>query len=450
MPSGGAVSAHRERVDAALACLRDGRPVLVADDRDREDEVDVVLPAATATTTWVAWTIRHTSGYLCAPLPEHRADHLELPVMVRRTQDPRGTAYTVSVDASGGVGTGISAADRATTLRVLADPTAGPADLIRPGHVLPLRALPGGVLERPGHTEAAVDLCRLAGVGDVAAIAELVEDDGTMTNRARAAVLARRHGLALLTIADLIAYRSAEGRPAVPAPAHTSNRVRARGTARLPTPHGVFDVHAYADLRTGDEHLALTAPGPIHDGGTAARPDPLVRLHSECRRTGDALGSARCDCGEQLRTAMARVAKEGGAVIYLGGHEGRGIGLLPKIAAYALQDAGADTIEANLRLGHPAEAREYGAAAAILTDLTMRRIRLLTNNPAKVTGMTDAGIEVSAALGLDVGHTPHNHRYLETKRTAMNHHLPSLDARMGGTTTPRPAERGTDATEDLS
>lgn len=222
---GDATALDLGRVEAALACLREGRPVLVADDRDREDEVDVILPAATVTTAWVAWTVRHTSGYLCAPLPDHRADRLDLPLMVRRNQDPRGTAYTVSVDASHGVGTGISAADRATTLRVLADSTTGPADLIRPGHILPLRAVPGGVLQRPGHTEAAVDLCRLAGVGDVAAIAELVEDDGTMTNRAQAAVLAERHGLALLTIADLIAYRTTNEEPAAPAPVQSAQPV---------------------------------------------------------------------------------------------------------------------------------------------------------------------------------------------------------------------------------
>ncbi|WP_152189477.1 3,4-dihydroxy-2-butanone-4-phosphate synthase [Georgenia satyanarayanai] len=419
-----------DRVEAALAELRAGRPVLVADGHDREDEVDVVLPAATADAAWVAWTVRHSSGYLCAPLPAHRADELDLPLMVARSQDPRGTAYTVSVDAADGVGTGISATDRARTLRVLADPATGPGDLVRPGHVLPLRAVSGGVLERAGHTEAAVDLCRLTGVGEVAAIAELVEDDGAMTRRPQAAALARRHGLALLTVADLVAYRTTHDRPVAVPPA---SPVRRRGSARLPTAHGEFVVHAYADLRTGDEHLVLTAAAP--PGAPAA--DPLVRLHSECR-TGDALDSARCDCGAQLRTALARVAREGGAVVHLGGHEGRGIGLLAKIEAYALQDLGADTVEANLRLGHPAEAREYGAAAAVLADLGMVRVRLLTNNPAKVAGLVGAGLEVSAVLGLEVGRTKDNHHYLLTKRTAMGHHLPGLDT--AGT---HPGESGT-------
>lgn len=415
------------RVEAATAQLRAGRPVLVADSHDREDEVDVILSAAMATASWVAWTVRHSSGYLCAPLPAARADALELPVMVPRSQDPRGTAYTVSVDAAAGIGTGISAADRATTLRALASPATGPSDLVRPGHVLPLRAVPGGVLERGGHTEAGVDLCRLAGLPPVAAIAELVQDDGSMTRRPQAAALAEEYGLVTLTIEDLIAYRRACG-PATPAaPPAEQARVRPRRSARLPTAHGEFTVHAYVDVRTGNEHLVLTAPGAPPGRGNGAHPAPLVRVHSECR-TGDALGSTRCDCGPQLQAALSRVARDGGAVVYVGGHEGRGIGLAAKIDAYALQDAGADTVEANLRLGHPAEAREYGAVAAILHHLGMSTVRLLTNNPAKVDGLTAHGIAVVDTVGLEVGHTEENLHYLLTKRDAMGHHLPSLGA----------------------
>lgn len=426
------------RVKAALAELRRGRPVLVADDATRENEVDVVLAAGTASEGWVAWTVRHSSGYLCAPMPGARADALDLPPMVDRSQDPRRTAYAISVDAARGISTGISAADRATTLRALAAPTTGPGDLIRPGHVLPLRAVPGGVLERPGHTEAAVDLVRLAGAGEVAAIAELVQDDGTMTRMPQAVALAARDGLVLITIADLLTVRRdpatadlpALGAPEEPAP----TRVRATGSAMLPTASGTFTVHGYRDLRTGAEHVALVAPSrgrssredPAGAAAGATAPAPLVRVHSECL-TGDAFDSLRCDCGPQLEAALQRTGREGGVVIYLGGHEGRGIGLLHKISAYALQDAGLDTVEANLALGLPADRREYGAAAAILTDLSITDIRLLTNNPDKAAGLTAEGIAVAEIVSLEVGLGEHNREYLRTKRTAMGHHLPSLD-----------------------
>jgi 3,4-dihydroxy 2-butanone 4-phosphate synthase/GTP cyclohydrolase II len=413
-----AVTTARHTVEDALAALRAGRPVLVADDRDREDEVDVVLPAATASQRWLAWTIRHSSGYVCAPMPAARADALDLPLMVAATQDSRRTAYTVTVDAARGMTTGISAADRALTLRTLADPATTPADLIRPGHVVPLRAVPGGVLERAGHTEAAVDLCRLAGAGEVAAIAELVHDDGTMLRLPAAAELASREGLVLVTIAELAAWRRAHD----PADAPEPVRVRLTGSASLPTEHGTFTVHGYQDLTTGAEHTALVA-----DRAPAAGRAPLVRVHSECL-TGDALGSLRCDCGPQLRTALAATAREGGAVVYLRGHEGRGIGLLQKIRAYGLQDAGRDTLEANLDLGLPADAREYGAGAAILADLGLRSVRLLTNNPDKAAGLRRAGISVEEVVGIETGVTAHNHLYLSTKRSAMGHHLPGLDA----------------------
>ncbi|WP_019137142.1 bifunctional 3,4-dihydroxy-2-butanone-4-phosphate synthase/GTP cyclohydrolase II [Cellulomonas massiliensis] len=407
-------------VEEALDALRAGRPVLVADSPDRENEADIVLAAQSATPEWVAWTIRHSSGYLCAPMPAARADALDLPLMVPHSQDPRRTAYTVTVDAATGVTTGISAADRARTLRVLADPASGRGDLIRPGHVLPLRAVPGGVLHRGGHTEAAVDLCRLAGLEPVGAIAELVHDDGTMIRLAQADELARSDGLVLLTIEDLVAWRRAHDDAVVtePAAADAGARVHATHTAYLPTRHGEFRIHGYRDLRTGDEHVALVPPG-----GLAAT--PVVRVHSECL-TGDAFGSARCDCGPQLEAAMELAAQQGGAVVYLRGHEGRGIGLLAKVAAYALQDEGRDTVEANLDLGWPADRREYGAAAAILADLGATRVALLTNNPAKVAGLQAHGIEVAEVRGLEVGRTPHNEAYLRTKATQMGHvlHLP--------------------------
>ncbi len=409
---------HLGTVEEAVAALRAGRPVVVADSPDRENETDVILAAESATTEWVGWTIRHSSGYLCAPMPAARADALELPLMVPMSQDPRRTAYTVTVDAADGVTTGISAADRARTLRVLASPGAGPHSIIRPGHVLPLRAVPGGVLHRAGHTEAAVDLCRLAGLEPVAGIAELVHDDGSMMRLDDAAALARAEGLVVLTIADLAAWRREHDDDADPesAPA-PERRVVATGSALLPTRHGRFTVHGYRDLRTGSGHAALVAAEP-----TAPVPVPAVRVHSECL-TGDAFGSLRCDCGPQLDAALARAATEGGAVVYLRGHEGRGIGLLSKISAYHLQDAGRDTVQANLDLGLPADRREYGAAAAILADLGLGRIRLLTNNPAKVAGLTAHGIVVDEVVPHEVGRTPENLSYLRTKAQQMGHLL---------------------------
>lgn len=405
-------------VQQALEALRGGRPVIVADSPDREDETDVVLAAQSATTEWVGWTIRHSSGYLCAPMPAARADALDLPLMVPMSQDPRRTAYTVTVDAADGVSTGISAADRARTLRVLADPAAGPHSVIRPGHVLPLRAVPGGVLHRAGHTEAAVDLCRLAGLEPVAGIAELVHDDGSMMRLRDAAGLAAAEGLVVLTIADLVAWRRATGDvPGLGEAPPPERRVAHTGTATLPTTHGRFTVHGYRDLRTGSAHAALVAAEP-----TDPREIPAVRVHSECL-TGDSFGSLRCDCGPQLDAALARAAVEGGVVVYLRGHEGRGIGLLAKIDAYALQDAGRDTVQANLELGLPADRREYGAAAAILTDLGITRVRLLTNNPAKVAGLRAHGIDVADVVPHEVGRTPENLAYLRTKAQQMGHLL---------------------------
>jgi 3,4-dihydroxy 2-butanone 4-phosphate synthase/GTP cyclohydrolase II len=358
-----------DSVGRALDALRAGQPVLVADDHDRENEGDVILAAAAATPQWVAWTVRNTSGLLCAPMTDERANALRLPLMVAANQDPRRTAYTVSVDARTGVSTGISAADRSRTLNVLAEPSSTADDVIRPGHVLPLRARPGGVLERPGHTEAAVDLCTLAGLEPVGAIAELVSDDGSMMRMPEIEDLGARMQLPVLTIAELAQYRRSH-----PVPHHVEQQPRvARGAETvIDTVYGRLRAIGYQDLQTGAEHVALIR-GELG-------PSAMVRVHSECV-TGESFHSMRCECGPQLDVALARIATDGGAVIYLRGHEGRGIGLLKKLAAYRLQDGGMDTVQANLELDEPADGREYGAAAEILHDLGISSVQLLTNNP---------------------------------------------------------------------
>ena len=401
-------------VEDALAALREGRPVLVVDDVDREDEGDVVLAAQTLTERWTAWTVRHTSGYLCAPVTGEVADRLDLPLMVQANRDPLTTAYTVTVDAAVGVTTGISAADRTRTARVLADPEATATDLRRPGHLIPLRAREGGVLVRPGHTEAAVDLCRLAGLAPVAVIGELVEDDGSMTRLPGVLELGVREGLPVLTIADLVAWRQRH------------DRVERVADTVIPTRHGEFRALAYRDGITGEEHLALVSPLGVPD--TA----PLVRVHSECL-TGDVLGSQRCDCGLQLERSLERVAAEGGLLLYLRGHEGRGVGLAEKLRAYALQDRGMDTVDAQVELGLPVDARDYVAAAGILADLEVDAIRLLTNNPAKVDGLRRHGVEVTGVERLRTTPHPANATYLRTKRDRLGHDL-LLDATDTGTT----------------
>lgn len=400
----------------ALTSLREGRPVLVADDHDRENEGDVVLAAATSTPEWVAWTIRQTSGLLCAPMTGDLVQRLSLPQMVRDNQDPRSTAYTVSVDARVGVTTGISATDRCRTLQTLADSRTEATDLVRPGHVFPLRARSAGVLERRGHTEAAVDLCRLAGLAPVAAIAELVDDNGAMMRYPEMAELGRRQKLPVLTIAELVNFR---GQHPDLLPTPPSSRVRRWAETVTSTDYGTFRTIGYQDLQSGAEHLALVSPALT----TAEWRTPVVRVHSECL-TGEVFHSHRCECGPQLDAAMRRVAAEGGVVIYLRGHEGRGIGLLKKLAAYRLQDHGLDTVQANLELNEPADSREYGAAAAILDDLGISSVRLLTNNPAKVGGLVDGGIKVVCRLPLVVGARAENIRYLHAKRELMGHHLP--------------------------
>ena len=418
---GGAFAA----IEDALAGMRAGRPVLVLDDADRENEGDVILAAQTLTTSWLAWTIRHSSGYLCAPMPQDRADALGLPPMVAANEDPRQTAYTVSCDAATGISTGINAADRARTIRLLADPATTPADLIRPGHVLPLRARPGGVLERAGHTEAAVDLTRLAGLEPVGAIGELVHDDGSMMRTADVLALGAAHGLPVVTIADLVAWRLEHDRTGTDADVGrtepigiATGRVERRDEAALPTPYGTFRIVGYADLVTGAEIVALVSP--VDAVGPAGA--PLVRVHSECL-TGDAFASLRCDCGPQLQAAMAAVAAEGGVVVYVRGHEGRGVGLLAKLAAYHLQDGGADTVEAQLKLGLPVDDREYGGAAAVLADLGIDSLVLLTNNPEKVAALRRSGLDVVDRRPLHVHPNPSNAGYLATKRDRMGHLL---------------------------
>jgi 3,4-dihydroxy 2-butanone 4-phosphate synthase/GTP cyclohydrolase II len=391
-------------IDEALEALRRGRPVLVSDSEDRENEGDVILAAQTLTDEWLAWTIRHSSGYLCAPVTADVADHLGLPLMVEHNRDPLRTAYTVTVDAAAGVTTGISAADRATTIRLLADPDATPESFVRPGHVIPLRAKDGGVLERPGHTEAAVDLCRLAGLAPVAAIGELVHDDGTMMRLPDVQAMGAVHNLPVITIAELIAWR------------RRHDLVDRLAETTLPTAHGEFRAVGFRDRLTGDEHIALVSPRGL------AGPNPLVRLHSECL-TGDAFGSLRCDCGPQLERSFERVAADGGAIVYLRGHEGRGVGLVSKLQAYALQDEGLDTVDAQLELDLPVDARDYAAGAAILTSLGLTSVRLLTNNPAKVEALRDNGIHVAAVERLSVAPTHANRRYLRTKRDRMGHDL---------------------------
>jgi 3,4-dihydroxy 2-butanone 4-phosphate synthase/GTP cyclohydrolase II len=398
------MSTRLSTIEDAFEALRAGLPVLVTDDEDRENEGDVILAAATATTQWMAWTIRHTSGYICAPMSESRADRLGLPLMVADNRDPRRTAYTVTVDAAEGVTTGISAADRAHTIRTLAREGSIASDFTRPGHVVPLRARQGGVLVRGGHTEAAVDLCRLAGLAPVGAIGELVHDDGSMMRLPAVLDLGAWHNLPVVTIAALIAWRQ------------RNDRVERLAETSLPTEHGVFRVVGYRDRLTGDEHLALVSPRGLQ--GRA----PLARLHSECL-TGDVFGSQRCDCGQQLERSLERVGAEGGVLVYLRGHEGRGVGLLSKLQAYALQDDGFDTVDAQTELGLPIDAREYAAGAAILADLDVATVRLLTNNPMKVNAMRGYGIEVVAVERLSMAPGAHNAAYLRTKRDRMGHDL---------------------------
>ncbi|WP_067568836.1 bifunctional 3,4-dihydroxy-2-butanone-4-phosphate synthase/GTP cyclohydrolase II [Nocardia acidivorans] len=399
-----------DTIATAVAAIAAGGMVLVVDDEDRENEGDLILAAEKATPENIAFLVRHTSGVVCVPMAGEDLDRLQLPPMTAVNQDPKGTAYTVSVDAVSGVSTGISAADRARTMRTLADPRTTPEELSRPGHVFPLRANPRGVLARPGHTEAAVDLMRLAGLRPAGVIAEVVNDDGSMARLPELLVMAAEQGIPIISITDLIAYRRG-----------LENGITRMVETRLPTRFGDFQVLGYADEHSGAEHLALVYGDP-------SGADALVRVHSECL-TGDAFGSRRCDCGEQLDAAMAAVVEAGrGVVVYLRGQEGRGIGLLNKLRAYELQDQGADTVDANVQLGLPIDARDYGAAARILADLSVNSVLLLSNNPAKQSGLEAHGIAVVARVPLRTQPTEHNVHYLRTKRDRMSHHLGEINA----------------------
>ncbi|WP_417508157.1 GTP cyclohydrolase II [Microbacterium sp.] len=401
-------------IEEALESLKAGRPVIVADDEDRENEGDIILSAELATPEWVAWTVRWSSGFICAPMPSDLADHLNLPPMVEANEDARSTAYTVSVDAAEGVTTGISASDRAHTLNVLADPESTATSVIRPGHVLPLRAVDGGVRERSGHTEAAVDLMKLAGLHPIGAIAEVVAEDGSMMRLPGLQELGRSNSIPVITIEQLIAHLNVIDPLSEPISSSRSGRRRVslRADATVPTEHGTFRFLAYKDRVTGTDHIAVVS-GEL--GETA-----LVRVHSECL-TGEAFGSLKCECGPQLDAALDAIEQDGGVVIYMRGHEGRGIGLINKLRAYSLQEDGLDTVDANLALGLPADAREYAAAAGILSDLGVSKVRLMTNNTDKVSKLRELGLDVIEQVPLIVGVGPNNHQYLETKRDRMGH-----------------------------
>jgi 3,4-dihydroxy 2-butanone 4-phosphate synthase/GTP cyclohydrolase II len=399
-----------ESIERAIAEIKAGRPVIVVDDEDRENEGDLIFAAEHATPELVAFMVRYTSGYICVPLPESEADRLELPPMYHTNQDARGTAYAVTVDAKHGVSTGISAADRALTIRLLAAAESEPTDFNRPGHVVPLRARQGGVLRRPGHTEAAIDLAVLAGCRPAGVLCEMVNDDGTMQRRPDLEKFAAEHDLVLISIAELVAYLSDR----------SAKQVERVVETVMPTEHGVFTAVGYRTEADDGEHVALIY-GDLADGE-----DVLVRVHSECL-TGDVFGSRRCDCGPQLDAALEKVAAAGrGVVLYMRGHEGRGIGLLHKLQAYQLQDRGFDTVDANLELGLPADARDYGMGAQILYDLGVRSMRLLTNNPAKRAGLEGYGLRITGREELPVRLHPENVRYLRTKRDRMGHLFEAL------------------------
>ncbi len=400
-------------IEEALADIAAGRAVVVVDDEDRENEGDLIFAASRATPELMAFTIRHSSGVICVPMPAEMLDRLEIPLMTPHNKDKLRTAYTISVDARDGVTTGISAADRAHTARVLADSATEPWEITRPGHVFPLRYREGGVLTRRGHTEAAVDLARMAGLTPAGVLVEVVNDDGTMKRAPELRVFCDEHGLKMISIEQMVHYRR-----------RTETHVVRVAETALPTRHGTFTSYGYRITVDDSEHVALVYgdPAAIADGAPV-----LTRVHSECL-TGDVFGSERCDCGPQLDEAMDLIVKEGrGVVVYLRGHEGRGIGLLAKLQAYQLQDGGRDTVDANLDLGLPADARHYGAATQILRDLGVGSVRLLTNNPAKTSSLESYGITVVERVGLTPRPNDHNLAYLQTKRDRMGHHLDRLE-----------------------
>ncbi|GAA1911294.1 bifunctional 3,4-dihydroxy-2-butanone-4-phosphate synthase/GTP cyclohydrolase II [Nocardioides marmoribigeumensis] len=401
-----------DSVEEAIADIAAGRAVVVVDDEDRENEGDLIFAASRSTPELMAFTIRHSSGVICVPMPGEMLDRLEIPLMTPHNKDKLRTAYTISVDARDGVSTGISAADRSHTARVLADSATEPWEITRPGHIFPLRYREGGVLSRRGHTEAAVDLARMAGLTPAGVLVEVVNDDGTMKRGQELRDFADEHGLKLISIEQMVHHRRR----------HESHVERVAVTS-LPTRFGDFTAFGYRIAIDESEHVALVYGDPAAlEGGEGV----LCRVHSECL-TGDVFGSSRCDCGPQLDEAMERiVANRSGVVVYLRGHEGRGIGLLAKLQAYQLQDGGRDTVDANLDLGLPADARHYGAATQVLKDLGVRSVRLLTNNPAKTEGLEAYGIEVVERVGLTPHPNDHNLDYLRTKRDRMGHVLPDL------------------------
>jgi 3,4-dihydroxy 2-butanone 4-phosphate synthase / GTP cyclohydrolase II len=402
-------------IEPAVAAIARGELVVVVDDADRENEGDLIMAADKITAEAMGFMVRHTSGVICMPLVGERCDELQLPLMVSNNTEQHRTAFTVSVDARIGTTTGISAADRATTVRTLIAPTTRPDDLARPGHIFPLRYREGGVLKRAGHTEAAVDLARLAGLNPAGVLAEVVNDDGTMARFAELEVFAEAHGLLMISIADLVRHRR-----------RREKLVRRVSEARIPTKHGDFTAYVFSSLLDDVEHIAFVR------GEVAGKKDVLVRVHSECL-TGDVFGSLRCDCGVQLDTALAQVAAAGeGVVVYLRGHEGRGIGLGHKMRAYRLQEEGRDTVEANEDLGLPVDSREYGIGAQILVDLGVTTMRLMTNNPAKYGGLEGFGLEIVDRVPLATVPTAENIAYLRAKQQKMGHLLDIEDQELGG------------------
>ncbi len=391
-------------IEAAIEAIARGAFALVVDDEDRENEGDLVVAAEKVTSEHIAFMVRYTSGLICMPMTAERLDELDLPLMVRENTDSHKTAFTVSIDYAPGTTTGISASDRAATIRAAVDPTRSASDFHRPGHIFPLRYQSGGVIVRRGHTEAAVDLARLAGLSPAGVLCEVVRDDGAMARDADLEVFAAEHELPIISIADLIDYRW-----------RTEALVERGAEAMLPTDFGDFQVVGYRSLATGDEHVALVA------GDVSGKEDVLVRVHSVCL-TGDVFASKRCDCGDQLRTAMRLITEAGtGVVVYNPTHEGRGIGLLAKLDTYRLQDSGYDTVEANQEMGHPADERHYGVDAQILSDLKVSSVRLLTNNPKKLDQLRRLGVVVGSRAPLWVGENSHNRFYLETKATKLGH-----------------------------
>lgn len=403
-----------DSIDSAVADFKAGKPVIVMDDPSRENEGDLIMAAEHATPEWIGFLVRYGSGLICAPLTDARADALNLPTMVARNEDSLRTNYTVTIDAASGVSTGISATDRARTLNLLADPRSTPATFVRPGHIVPLRARAGGVLTRGGHTEATLDLCRLAGLTEAGVLVELVHDNGEMQRGPDCRAFADRHGLKIITIADLREHMTAH----VVQEELVSSPLQVGAVASLPTAFGTFDAHAFTAVN-GVDHIALVR------GDVTGELPVLTRVHSECL-TGDAFGSLRCDCGPQLQGAMRAIAERGrGVVVYLRDHEGRGIGLAGKMAAYRLQEEGMDTVDANEHLGYPVDARSYGVAADILSHLGVQHVRLMTNNPAKVAGLEQAGVSVATRSSAAVTPGVHNARYIQTKVDRMGH-VPAL------------------------